>query len=499
MHYAQTEQCELCKKSIYTHNVILVCSLDNKTYHAKCLKIDNDTAYELQKLPDWFCPICLKDNIPYFDTNDTTALVEKCNSCLKLISSSRDCIAHCNFCDKICHKKCINNYIHACITCNARIETDTIDNSTDLNIIYQDISFNPFDDGDDSDQDKNCFFDDNIEDYSETLVSARNLLNNCKYYDPGDIHESKLIGTSFYFNNIDGFQTNFTEFKNQILNSSSNFDFYCFNETNLKSGINHDYEIEEYNSEFHYSIHGKAKGSGIALYYRKNLKFTIDSKLTIRNQYFESLGGKLKCEIGTINVLIIYRYIYNKEIEKLFSHFTKLLKILENKPTVIMGDFNWNVLSDENNNNITTYIDTFICNGFVPMISKPTHFKGESATCIDQIWTNLISDNSFSGIINTSTSAHYPVFGCIPTTAESIAENNESDNSILRTHNINLKNIEKFDRHLTELNANTLITSNDIKSDVSQSGNCAKQFTEYYTKIKSKYDECFLEEVDITS
>ena len=61
------EKCELCNKSIYSHDVILVCSNDSKTYHAKCLKIDRDIAFEIQQTPDWFCPNCLKNAIPLFD------------------------------------------------------------------------------------------------------------------------------------------------------------------------------------------------------------------------------------------------------------------------------------------------------------------------------------------------------------------------------------------------------------------------------------------------
>ena len=61
----------------------------------------------------------------------------------------------------------------------------------------------------------------------------------------------------------------------------------------------------------------------------------------------------------------------------------------------IMGDFNWDVLNHNSNNHVTKYIDTFMCNGFVPLISKPTHFKGGSSTCIDQMWTNVISDKAF--------------------------------------------------------------------------------------------------------
>ena len=67
MHNISREKCELCKKQIYLHDIALVCSNDSKIYHAKCLNIDNDTAFELHNSPDWFCPCCLRTSFPFFD------------------------------------------------------------------------------------------------------------------------------------------------------------------------------------------------------------------------------------------------------------------------------------------------------------------------------------------------------------------------------------------------------------------------------------------------
>ena len=90
----------------------------------------------------------------------------------------------------------------------------------------------------------------------------------------------------------------------------------------------HDFEVENYNSEVFYSIDDKSKGSGLAVYYNKNLKFTIDKSLTIRNQYFESLGDKLKCDVGYVYVLVLYRFIYNKNMDYLFDQLQFLLEKL---------------------------------------------------------------------------------------------------------------------------------------------------------------------------
>ena len=61
------EICGACKKYIYIHDKILVCTNENQAYHAKCLKIENDVADEIQQLTDWYCPRCLKSIIPFFN------------------------------------------------------------------------------------------------------------------------------------------------------------------------------------------------------------------------------------------------------------------------------------------------------------------------------------------------------------------------------------------------------------------------------------------------
>ena len=105
-----------------------------------------------------------------------------------------------------------------------------------------------------------------------------------------------------------------------MLNCDSNFDFYFFNETNLKVGRKHDFKLENYESEFLYSIDDKAKGSGLAIYYN-NLKFTINKSLCIRNSYFECMAGKLRCEIGLINILVFYRFHNNSKLEELLQTY----------------------------------------------------------------------------------------------------------------------------------------------------------------------------------
>ena len=495
MHKVVREKCELCKKQIYLHDIALICSYDSKIYHSKCLKIDNKTALELQDSPDWFCPCCLKTIFPFFDTEFEHDTHNRCTFCLKFISPKRNKIKDCIICENIFHSECMPN-MEICKIC---LKNSDLDNSHhDLNIIFENCSFNPYSILDDDENfDRDLFFDDDLQsaDHNESIVTVRTVLNNCSFIDPIHLCKHKRSGTTFYFNNIDGFKTNFAEFQCQLLNHSARCDFYCFNETNLNSGTMHNFELDNYNSEFHYSIPEKSKGSGLAIYYRKSLNFKIDKSLTMRYKHFECLGGKLKTDIGITNVIVLYRFNYNKEMDTFFLQLSNLLQLISDKPSIVMGDFNFDVLKYQEMPMIQKYIDTFMCTGFFPLISKPTHFKGESATCIDQMWTNIVSENTLSGVIDTSVSGHMPLFASLPTTAESLAATEpQSTTSII--HNISIKNLEKFETMLLELNNDPNIQYLQINSNITSS-EAQSQFNNYYDRLQNAYDKCFLESVNL--
>ena len=501
----QREKCGLCIKPIYTHDTVLICDCDGKIYHAKCLKIETDVALEIQKQNDWFCPICIKSILPINACSSDPLSADKkavCTSCNKDMNPQKHKTSKCGICSQTGHYNCLysSNALGCCKNCLTIYTSTRVSGSQGaaaLNKLFKDFSFNPFNNADDND--KNRYFDDEIDEYNETLQYSRNTLNNCRFYDTTNlISNADFKGTSFLFNNIDGFQSNFVEFLNQIHSVNKTFDFLCFNETNLKEGIKHGFMINGYNAEFLYSIEGKAKGSGLALYYKNNLKFNVSKTLTLRNCYFECLGGTFMTDIGSVNVLVVYRYSSNTKIRESITELQTLLDKVADKPTVILGDFNINTLDYENNSNVQEYINTFICSGFSPLINKPTHFKGGSHTAIDHIWCNCImSENVSSGILNMSTSAHMPIFACIPTTSDSILNTDDPASNLIKIHNINSKTIEKFEKSISYMN--TKFVDSIVLDPCIRKEKCIEQFNSYYNELKTVYNDCFLDKVDITS
>ena len=203
--------------------------------------------------------------------------------------------------------------------------------------------------------------------------------------------------------------------------------------------------------------------------------------------------------VGNINVIVLYRFCRTDNLIEFTTELNKFLGKLADQPTVILGDFNLDVLKCHDDPNVDNYINAFMCSGFSPLINKPTHFKGTATTSIDQIWTNIISENSNSGIVNISTSNHMPIFAVLPTTAESIT-NNSHESGIIKVHNINTKTIEKFDRDINQLydKYSEKNIFDPTKSPLDPH-TCEAEFNEYYCELKTLYEKNFIETADLSN
>ena len=77
---------------------------------------------------------------------------------------------------------------------------------------------------------------------------------------------------------------------------------------------------------------------------------------------------------------------------------------------IIMGDFNLNLLDRNIDNNINNFINNFVELSYFPVINKPTRVSHNSATIIDNMWTNFtpITDSK-SEIVFSNITDHFPI------------------------------------------------------------------------------------------
>ena len=66
-----------------------------------------------------------------------------------------------------------------------------------------------------------------------------------------------------------------------------------------------------------------------------------------------------------------------------------------NKHIVLAGDFNLNVLDFENNKKVENFTNLMLRYGMIPTINKPTRITANTATTIDHIITNVITEADF--------------------------------------------------------------------------------------------------------
>ncbi len=158
------------------------------------------------------------------------------------------------------------------------------------------------------------------------------------------------------------------------------------------------------------SNHRKSKtGGGTSFYLKNNLQYKICSECTYSNpDVIESLFVEINVSQGkNIVVGVIYRPPNQNT-----AAFTDVLNDIPinitrgNKLCYIMGDFNLDLLPYNDNVPTQKFIDRLFSYSFYPLISNPTRITSHTATLIDNIFTNQLSDNVFTGIVLNDLSDH---------------------------------------------------------------------------------------------
>ena len=113
-----------------------------------------------------------------------------------------------------------------------------------------------------------------------------------------------------------------------------------------------------------------------------------------------------------------------QDISKFISEFDILLQVLskEKSPSYICGDFNitGNLLNYDTHLLTQSYLDLLLSFSFRPLINMPTRITETSCMLIDNIFTNDLSNENFSGILYSDISDHLPVFTLLSSKASQL-------------------------------------------------------------------------------
>jgi hypothetical protein len=250
-----------------------------------------------------------------------------------------------------------------------------------------------------------------------------NCTINCETYDlPGFTSNfccNKNI--SLMSLNIQSIAAKFNEleeFLTELSNKNCNPDVLCLQE--LWKMPNPEYfALENYQNLVYKSRSNNVQGGGVGIFVKNGLKFKILDKISIfidkviETFFIEiELNKKEKIIIGSI-----YRpnsshiqMSANEQLSKFHEVMATILTAVTCKGVYILGDINIDVLKFASHKPTENYIDMLLSFGCIQLITKPTRITHSSATVIDHILTNVLSDSYVTGVVAHPISDHLPVF-----------------------------------------------------------------------------------------
>ena len=174
-------------------------------------------------------------------------------------------------------------------------------------------------------------------------------------------------------------------------------------------------EIDNYEMLYEYNKIGGQKG-GIVVYVHESLKgskeYSFNNSPT---KAWEGLtitvdGPQLKKPLKVHTVYRPPRDTHETFIKEFEPYIEKVKS--DHHDTIIMGDFNYNLLEAPNNDSCQEYLDTMMTHELLPRITLPTKINRKSCTLIDHIFTRIKNEKITSNacIYVSKISDHLPVF-----------------------------------------------------------------------------------------
>ena len=159
------------------------------------------------------------------------------------------------------------------------------------------------------------------------------------------------------------------------------------------------------------------KSSGAALYVHNSLSFKDRPDLNLIQSVRHDIDHSESVFVEIVspqskNIIVgnIYR-AHRTDVDSFNSDLSNCLDriSLENKLCYISGDFNLDILQYDTINRVNTFVNNFYSHDMFPLIDRPTRIVKNSATILDNIFTNVLDKQIKSGIFVNDITDHYPV------------------------------------------------------------------------------------------
>ena len=261
------------------------------------------------------------------------------------------------------------------------------------------------------------------------------------YYSPysfNDLKQRTLKDNCFSFlhNNIRSLPLHLDEFQSHLLRELNyNFDVIGISETKITSSSpasSLNLDIPGYKFEH---VPTPLAFGGVGMYINEDLDFSIIEKTS--NSSFQALWIEINLQPSK-NIVCGVIYRQHDSPCSFLEYFEEMLEKYSNgKSVYILGDFNIDLLKSESCNFSHDFLLSLQSCHFLPTIDKPTRVYLNSATLIDNIFTNNPEQHVISGNIVTDISDHFSQF-CITSSVKN------------KTHNLKAKirNFSNFSKDI---------------------------------------------------
>ena len=309
-------------------------------------------------------------------------------------------------------------------------------------------------------------------------------LVDCEYYTEENfnemLHQKNILEVnnclSLLHLNIRSLHRNLDSLTTLLKNLELRFSFIGITETWLRDSSHHT-DISGYN--FVHNPRKDRTGGGVGLYLADNFDFKCRPDLVFScTECAESLFVEInRPKEKNIIVGVVYRPP-NSNLRDFMNSLDSLLASVskENKICYVLGDWNLDLINHHCHDTTGELLETMYSRMFFPLITRPTRITSNTATLIDNIFTNNLNNLSVSGLMFCDISDHLPIFTLL------LDQNkNLNKTSWLSFRDKSGNNVAKFKDRLANVHWDVLSECKDT--------DCAYRcFLDKYTTI---YNDCF--------
>ena len=183
------------------------------------------------------------------------------------------------------------------------------------------------------------------------------------------------------------------------------------------------YQLDSYNHES--VVRPDRTHGGVSMFISSLIPYRVLHEICIAVKDIEC--SFIEKELNGFKIYIGIIYHMPDSDVRIFSDL--LMNILEelklrNQPCYLMGDYDIDLLKHVTHNPTSEFLDLMFSNSFIPLVNKSTRFTSNSATLIDNIFTNEYKNENkyMTGILITDISDHYRIFHIVQCQKKTQAE-----------------------------------------------------------------------------